>query len=106
MYFQIKLYYKLIIDHPEWFTKDAPLNRKDLLEKDVRIALPAVTDKDGRPVYVAKLGMKIYNCNASIVKQCKIYIKFVSPVTELKSMHIKTITFAPYLSTVPELEII
>ncbi|KAH1013721.1 hypothetical protein HUJ04_002675 [Dendroctonus ponderosae] len=58
---KIKLYYKLILEHPEWFTKEAPLNRKDLLEKDVRIALPAVTDKDGRPVYVAKLG----NCDPS-----------------------------------------
>lgn len=54
-YFQMKTYYELILENPDWYTKTAPDEKRDLLDKDIRYILPT-HDKKGRPIYVVKLG--------------------------------------------------
>lgn len=51
---RIKTYYELLLEFPDWFTKDPPLARKEQIHKEFRVALPE-KDRDGRPIYLAKL---------------------------------------------------
>ncbi|XP_050309327.1 retinaldehyde-binding protein 1-like isoform X2 [Anthonomus grandis grandis] len=52
---RIKANYQLILQYPEWFTKDQPISKKELIDKDIRIGIPE-TDKEGRPIYIVKIG--------------------------------------------------
>ncbi|KAJ8932715.1 hypothetical protein NQ318_012640, partial [Aromia moschata] len=51
----IKLFYELLVECPEWFATGNPLDKKDIIAKDIRI-LPPVCDKEGRPLYIVKVG--------------------------------------------------
>lgn len=51
----MKTYYELILEYPDWYSKPAPLDKKSLIDKDLRIIIPQ-HDKEGRPIYIAKLG--------------------------------------------------
>lgn len=51
----MKTFYELLLEFPEWFTIDSPLKKKHIIEQNIRVALPE-TDKEGRPIYLVKLG--------------------------------------------------
>ncbi|XP_066251059.1 retinaldehyde-binding protein 1-like [Euwallacea similis] len=57
---RMKTYYELLLEFPEWFTKDSPIAKKHVIEEEIRVAL-SETDKEGRPIYLVKLA----NCNPS-----------------------------------------
>ncbi|CAG9864375.1 unnamed protein product [Phyllotreta striolata] len=48
-------FYDTLTTHPNWFTKLRPTDKKAIIEKDIRILIDR-TDKEGRPIYIIKLG--------------------------------------------------
>ncbi|XP_066141815.1 clavesin-2-like isoform X2 [Euwallacea fornicatus] len=52
---RLKTYYELLSEFPEWFTTDPPMAKKHLIEKEIRAVL-SETDREGRPIYLVKLG--------------------------------------------------
>ncbi|XP_023014177.2 retinaldehyde-binding protein 1 [Leptinotarsa decemlineata] len=52
---KLKAFRELQIEKPEWFTKEAPLDKKPIIEMNARILLDEC-DKEGRPIYLAKMG--------------------------------------------------
>lgn len=52
----MKLFYETLLEFPEWFTKEPPIQYKKLIDRQSRL-LSDVTDKDGRPIYIVKLGL-------------------------------------------------
>ncbi|XP_030761154.1 uncharacterized protein LOC115886207 [Sitophilus oryzae] len=52
---RMKLFYDLLFQYPEWMTKEPPVNKRHLIDKEIRVALPD-TDKEGRPIYLVKIG--------------------------------------------------
>lgn len=53
--FQMQEYYDLLLAYPDWFAKDEPLYFKQFIKDDIRVLIPD-KDKEGRPVYICKLG--------------------------------------------------
>ncbi|CAH1953935.1 unnamed protein product [Acanthoscelides obtectus] len=51
----MKSFYTFLQDSPEWFTTGCPIDKKELVDKDMRI-VPKEYDKAGRPIYIFKLG--------------------------------------------------
>ncbi|XP_044266196.1 alpha-tocopherol transfer protein-like isoform X1 [Tribolium madens] len=51
----MKLHYEFMLECPEWFTKDGPLSRKYIIEKNIRVLTP-YRDRDGRQIYIIKTG--------------------------------------------------
>lgn len=49
------MFYDLLGENPQWFTMDPPTKKKNIIEQDIRI-LTNVHDKEGRPVYIVKIG--------------------------------------------------
>ncbi|KAF7267921.1 hypothetical protein GWI33_018871 [Rhynchophorus ferrugineus] len=52
---RIKAFYEILFQYPEWMTCETPADKKHIIEKDIRVALPH-TDKEGRPIYIVKIG--------------------------------------------------
>jgi hypothetical protein len=52
---RMRSFYEFLVEHPEWFAKDGPLNQKSLIEKDIRI-LTSLKDRGGRPIFLLKIG--------------------------------------------------
>lgn len=49
------LFYDLLLEYPEWFTKKGPLDKKRIIEENIRVQLGQF-DKEGRPIFIAKMG--------------------------------------------------
>ncbi|XP_018569349.1 alpha-tocopherol transfer protein-like [Anoplophora glabripennis] len=52
---KITNYYELVLQYPDWFPILGPLDKKSIIDKDVRMMLPQY-DKEGRVIFIAKLG--------------------------------------------------
>ncbi|KAG5872754.1 hypothetical protein JTB14_016191 [Gonioctena quinquepunctata] len=52
---KMKSFYDLLLEYPDWFTKEAPVTKKTLIDEHIRILLNDC-DIDGRPIYIVKLG--------------------------------------------------
>nr|XP_023014181.1 clavesin-1-like isoform X1 [Leptinotarsa decemlineata] len=52
---KIKAFQELQMEHPEWCTREAPIEKKSIIEMDIRMLLDDY-DKDGRPIYLVKMG--------------------------------------------------
>lgn len=50
-------YYDLLVTYPDWFTCDGPVSFKPFLDQNMRVLIPG-SDKDGRPIFICKLGKK------------------------------------------------
>lgn len=48
-------YYNLLREFPDWFAKGDPLRFKKYFEDEMRMLIPD-TDKEGRPIYICKIG--------------------------------------------------
>ncbi|KAB0797136.1 hypothetical protein PPYR_08130 [Photinus pyralis] len=55
-YRRIDDYIGLLLEHPEWFATGSPIDYKDLIDQNTRTILPGVRDRDGRRIFVSKLG--------------------------------------------------
>lgn len=51
------MHYEFMVECPEWFTKEGPLSRRSIIEKNIRI-LTVNKDRDGRQIYIVKTGNK------------------------------------------------
>ncbi|KAJ8960658.1 hypothetical protein NQ314_006050 [Rhamnusium bicolor] len=49
------MFYELVLEYPDWFSQPAPLEKKSLIEKHIRVMIPEC-DKEGRPVYIVNIG--------------------------------------------------
>ncbi|CAH1105880.1 unnamed protein product [Psylliodes chrysocephalus] len=48
-------FYSILAKYPRWFTTERPTEKKDIIDRDIRILL-GKKDKEGRPIYIVKLG--------------------------------------------------
>lgn len=44
-----------MVEYPEWFTIKSPVEKKNVIETDMRV-VPGTCDKDGRFIYIVKVG--------------------------------------------------
>lgn len=51
----MKDHFDLMVEYPAWFTTKAPMDKMDIIERDLRVT-PGTHDKDGRIVYIVKVG--------------------------------------------------
>ncbi|KAF5300275.1 hypothetical protein FQA39_LY11132 [Lamprigera yunnana] len=49
-------FFELMVEFQEWFADGSPLDHKDLIEQNTRFILPNVRDKNGRRIFISKLG--------------------------------------------------
>lgn len=56
---QLKSLYQLIESFPKGFPIEPPLSRKRIIEENVRMGL-LETDRDGRMIYILKMGNVLY----------------------------------------------
>ncbi|KAK5646337.1 hypothetical protein RI129_004801 [Pyrocoelia pectoralis] len=55
-YRRIDDFYELFLEYPDWFATGSPIESKHLIEQNTRIILPGVRDRDGRRIFISKLG--------------------------------------------------
>nr|XP_023014179.1 alpha-tocopherol transfer protein-like [Leptinotarsa decemlineata] len=56
---RLKTFYELLEECPGWFTRGSPEDKRSIIEKDIRI-VPNEYDKEGRIIYIAKIGNMEY----------------------------------------------
>jgi len=55
-YRRVDDFFELMVEYPDWFASSQPLDNKSLIEQNTRIILPGVRDKNGRRVFISRLG--------------------------------------------------
>lgn len=53
--FQLKNFYELLLEYPDWFTTIDPKEKSDVFNRDIRI-IPGGCDKEGRIIFISKIG--------------------------------------------------
>lgn len=54
----MNLFYELLLEYPDWYTRNNPIECKSFIDMDIRLILPG-EDKEGRPIYLMKFGMVV-----------------------------------------------
>ncbi|XP_049822215.1 retinaldehyde-binding protein 1 isoform X2 [Aethina tumida] len=50
---RMNLFYELLLEYPDWYTRNNPIECKSFIDMDIRLILPG-EDKEGRPIYLMK----------------------------------------------------